>query len=209
MNKILFLNTLTTGMNSQRSGIYAIGGIICEDSASGLKEMERITLHIRPFQGARIFDNSLWIGGITRKDLLGYMPEEEAVAELTEFLNRHVTVQNPRDKIYLAGFNVTSLDMPFLKELMDRCGNPHFRDYFYVQSLDMMSFAALALMGERQGMPDFHLETAAEYLGVDLSEESSDEKYNCLRNACACMKIYANLKKRFSIGTDKIERTEE
>lgn len=201
MNKILFLNTLTTGMNPHKCGVYTIGGIICNDSPSELNELERFTLRIKPFPGARISDNSLWIGGITRKNLLSYMPENDAVNELTKILNRHIKVEDSHDKMYLAGFNVISTDMPFLKELMDRCGNPHFRDYFYVQALDMMGFAAFALMGERQGMPDFHLETAASYLGIELQE---NETYSCLRNADACMKIYATLKQKFNIGSNTI-----
>ncbi len=197
MNKILFLDTLTTGMNPQRCAIYAIGGIICEDSAQGTNEIRRFELHIKPYDGARIYENSLWIGNMTRTRLVHFPKEEDALKDLISLLNEQVKLTNPYDKIYLSGFNASSFDLPFLKEMFERNGNRNFFNYFHMQTLDIMNIAAFALMNERNRMPDFHLHTAARYLGV-INEIG--EQYNCLYNAETCLKMFRVLKERFHIG---------
>jgi hypothetical protein len=197
MNKILFIDTLTTGMDTKKCAIYAIGGIFCEDYPNETKETLRFEFRMRPHDGARISDNSLWVGGIERSNLLRYKKEEDVLMEFIQTLDEKVDIKNPNDKIYVAGFNSSAFDMPFIREWFERNGNGHFRDYFHIQTIDLMSLSAFALMGERNQMPDFHLETAARFLNVN---SVIGEKYDCVNNAITCLNMYRTLKMRFNKG---------
>lgn len=197
MNKILFLDTLTTGMNPERCAIYRLGGVFCEDTPDGIEEKKRFELFVRPFETARISENSLWTGGVTRSHLIYFPEQSEAFKDFIRLTDERVNIRNSRDKIYIAGFNTSSFDVPFLVNWFIKNGDNRFRDRFYVQTLDIMSLAAFALIEERQGMPDFHLETAAKALGVCPTKNSS---YSCLDNALTCIDMYRSLKTRLKVG---------
>lgn len=197
MKKILIIDTLATGLNTERCAIYKIGGIFCEDNPGMIKEKTRFSLAVRPFEGARIIENSLWVGGVGRRNLVGYPPQEEAFADFIKLIENHINVRNANDKLYICGFNVAAFDSILIKNWFYRNDDPRFRDCFFVQTLDLMSIAAFALIGERDNMPDFHLETVARYLGVTPTK---NENYNCLDNAETCLKMYRELKARLGTG---------
>jgi len=207
MNKILFIDTLSTGLNPERCAIYRIGGIFCEETPDSLSEKCRFELCVRPWEGARIMDNSLWIGGVTRSKMLYFPDSRTAFNDFFRLVTERVNIRNPKDKIYIAGFNASAFDVPFIKGWYARNDNQHFRDCFYVQTLDLMSLAALALINERDAMNDFHLETAARQLGV---EPVKSEKYSCIDNAETCIAMFRALKERLHLGEDRhYEKTED
>lgn len=195
MSKILFIDMVTTGIGPEtnRYGIYRMGGILTEDGV----ERERFELKIRPFPGARIVDSSLWVTGSSRSELLYSEEEGAAFMRFIDLLDSHVNVRNAADKLVIAGFNAASLDVPFLKELFRRNDNPHFRDYFRYQCIDIASVCAFSLMKGRPDLKDFHLESAARSLGV---VPSHGDGYSCIDNAKTCLDIYRRLSVRFGIA---------
>lgn len=197
MNKILFIDILTTGTNPQKCGIYAIGGILCEDTISEMKEIKKFEFRMRPFEGARIIDNSLWIGGVTRSNLLYFKKEDEVLSAFTGLLSECVNLSNPEDKVFICGFNTSVFDVPFLKEWYERNGNRRFRDCFHMQSIDLMSLSTYALMSERRAMREFNLTSVARKFGI-LSKMS--ETYLCLDNVETCIQLYRKLKEHFKTG---------
>lgn len=200
MNKILFIDTLTTGLNPERCAIYRIGGIICEESAGGIVEKQKFDIFSRPFEGARIMENSLWVGGVTRSNLIYFPEQKSAFDDFFRLVSESVNLRNSKDKLYIAGFNTSSFDAPFIRNWFTRNGNQRFRDCFYVQTLDMMSLSAFALINERGNMPDFHLETTARFLGVSPAR---GERYSCLDNAATCLEMYKTLKTRLHVGDSR------
>ena len=197
MNKILFIDILTTGLNPQKCGIYAIGGILCEDTQSVIRETKRFEFRLRPSDGARIIDNSLWLGGITRSHLLYYQREDEVLKAFVDIMSEAVNSSDPEDKIFICGFNCTTLDMPFLKEWYERNGNKRFRDCFHMQTIDLMSIATYALMSERHTMREFNLSTVSRKLGIVAK---TSEHYACMDNVETCIQIYRKLKERLGRG---------
>lgn len=192
MKKILFVDCLTTGMNTERCAIYNLSGIYTEDGV----EVKRIDLHIRPFPGARINDQSLWIGGVNRATVAAYPEQEKGFQTLIEFLDQCVDVRNSHDKIYIAGFNSAAFDMPFLWELFRRNGNERFRNYFHMQVLDVMSVAAFGLLDKRRAMPDFKLESVARELGIEPDTQTVG---NGLQNARTSLEIFWKLQQNFGL----------
>ena len=207
MNKILFIDILTTGTNPQKCGIYAIGGILCEDSVAKMKEIKKFEYRLRPFDGARIVDNSLWLGGVTRSHLLYYKKENEVLDAFMEMLSECIKLSNPEDKVFISGFNSAAFDMPFLKEWFERNGNKRFRDCFHMQPIDLLCMSAYALMSERHTMREFNLVSVSRKLGV-ISR--TGETYSCIDNVETCVKIYRKLKDILKTGSyGEYEETDE
>lgn len=203
MNKLLFIDTMTTGLNTERCAIWSIGGIFCEDTAMSLIEKKRFELRMRPFDGARITDTSLWAGDMTRSELAWYPSQELALMSFKDMLGEEVDRADKADKLYIAGFNSAAFDSIFLRRWFERCGDAGFRDWFYVQTLDLMSLSAAALMEQRDGMPDFHMNTTARWLGAKAVVGT---KASTLDNALTCENMYRALKERLNIGEDRIYR---
>lgn len=197
MNKILFIDTLATGLSSERCALYRAGGVFCEEQDGIISEKRRFELCMRPFEGARINDNSLWLSGTTRSRLIYYPEQEKAFADFAALVGERVNVANPHDKIYLAGYNSAATDMPFLMRWYERCGDRRFRDCFHVQALDIMGVAALTLMDRRRAMDSFQMDAAAAELGVTARR---GESYSCLDNALTCLDMYVALKRRLGLG---------
>ena len=192
MNKILFLDILSTGMDIKRCAIYRIGGIYTEDGV----EKKRFDFRVRPFPGARISDQSLWVGGVDRSILAHYPDQEKVFEEFIAMLNEFVEVRNSRDKMYLAGFNTATMDAPFLWQWFNINRNERNRDYFHMQIMDMMTVAGFALMDERRSMQDFKLESVARQLRIYPGEGDTSD---CIQNAKTCLDIYRHMRTRFGL----------
>jgi len=206
MNKILFVDTLTTGLDTGRCAIYRIGGVFCEEDGMDLKEKCRFDLSMRPADRTRIYENALWQGGISRATLCGYPPQSAAFNDFFSLTCDEISLRNPRDKVFICGFNVAAFDIPFIRGWFEANDNRHFRDCFYVQCLDIMNLAAYALIKERSMMEDFHMETVARYLDVVPTKGPS---YSCLDNALTCVDMYMSIRRRAMQGIEMHHRTTE
>ena len=200
MNKILFIDILSTGMDVKRCAIYRIGGIYTEDG----QEKKRFDFRVRPFQGARISDQSLWVGGVDRTALAAYPDQEKAFSDFIAMLDGFVEVRNSRDKMYLGGFNTATMDAPFLLQWFNWNRNERYRDYFHMQILDMMTVAGFALMDQRRSMQDFKLESVARQLNIYSGEGDTS---NCVQNAKTSLDIYRHMRTRF--GLEEFTETPE
>lgn len=193
MYKILFIDSVTTGMNPEKCAIYRLGGIYTVDGA----ERKRFEIRTRPFPNARVSDQSLWICGETRSSLICYPSQEDAFKDFVKLLDSFVNLRNPKDKLFIGGFNTDRFEYPFIREWFRRCGNERFRDYFHVQTVDMMSIANLSVIESRSGMPDFQLETAARHLGVPVPGE---DRYDCVANSKICLDMFRLLARRWGVS---------
>lgn len=191
MKKILFVDTLATGMNPERCSIYRIGGIYTEDGV----EKRRFDFRMQPFHGARMSDQSLWIGGEDRATLARYPANDKAFESFVKMLDSFVELKNPYDKMYIAGFNSSAFDVPFIREWFRRNANERFRDYFHVQTLDLMTIASFIMLDDRKMMPDFKLDTVSEFLGQPVTGDS----YDCVNNAFKVLNIYRSFRTRLGL----------
>ena len=193
MQKILFIDTMATGMNPERCAIYRLGGIYTENGV----EKARFEFRACPWAGAKISEQSLWICSETRASLARYPKSEDAFRDFIAFLDKRIDVRNPGDKAYIAGFNASALDVPFLREWFRKNGNERFRDYFYVQTLDLMSVSAFALINERRDMQGFHLNDVAQRLDIYYP---GNENYDCIENSKVCLDIFRLLQRQMGIN---------
>lgn len=193
MNKILFIETLTTGPYNNSCAIYRIGGAFCEETDKGLAEKQTFELKMRPFDGAMINDNSLWSSGETRSSVIQYVDQKHAFADFTRLVKENVNPRNPKDKLLIAGFNVARFDLDFLGQWYKRNNDSEFRNCFYLQTEDLMVRAMDELRWERPWMPDFQMDTVAKWLDVNPVK---NELFSCLDQVRTCIRIYGALHTR-------------
>lgn len=198
MIKILFIDLMKTGYDFKRCGIYNMSCIYCEQQDGQIKELDRLGLDIRPNDNLLIQERTLWTCGLTRSDLIHYMKESEALQRFIDFLDSKADKSKPNDKIYLAGYNIASLDMHFIKELFERNGNLNFRNYFFVQPLDLMIIGAYALMEKRNRMENMHIENVARAFGT---EPEAEETYTTMKKSELCMEIYRKIQEKLKNQT--------
>lgn len=200
MKKILFIDTLTTGMNTERCAIYRIGGIYTEDGV----EKKMFDIKSKPFDSARINDTSLWLSGETRSSLLDFPEESKAFGNFINFLDTCVNVQDADDKIYIGGYNCSCFDIPFLVEWFRRNRNEQFRNYFHVQCFDTMNISLMLLADKRGSMESYTQDCVADTLGI---EHDYEEASFCIKNARLSYDIWKKLCKEF--GLKEYEDTEK
>lgn len=204
MNKLLFIETLTTGPYKNCCAIYRIGGAFCEESENGLIEKQTFDLRMKPYEGAVVNDNSLWSSGENRNSVMQYPNQKEAFKEFTSMVMNVINIRNPKDKLFIAGFNVARFDLDFLGQWYKRNNNNDFRNCFYLQTEDLMIRATDELKWERASMPDFQMDTVARHLNVIPTKR---ETYNCLDQIRTCIKIYGALHER-RYGPDSFKYTQ-
>ena len=192
MYKILFLDSATTGMSPESCAIYRLGGIFTVDA----EEKLRFELRMCPPRDAFIKKESLGICNESVRSLSYYPDQKEAFKDFIRLLDEHVNVRDPKDKIFIGGFNTDRFEYPFLREWFRQNGNLRFKDYFYVQTIDMMSIMNLRVLTNRPNLPDFHLETAARQLGVITAW---DKKYDSIRNSKVCLDMFRQVAREWCI----------
>lgn len=173
--KILYYDLETTGLDHKTHAIHQLSGSLEVDG----KTVWDFDLNMRPFKGAMISKKALEVGGVTLDQLKAYPEESGVYKDFLMKIEQNVDRYNKRDKIFLCGYNNSSFDDDFLRQLFTRNGNKYFGAYFWADSLDVRVLAANRLKKERHKMQNFKLMTVAKYLGIDVDEDKAhDGKYD-------------------------------
>ena len=135
-------------------------------------------------------------------NIFPYQDSADAFKSLMEIVDGFINVRNPKDKAYIAGFNASAFDAPFLREWFRKEGNERFRDYFHVQTLDLMTLSAFHLLEKRERMTDFLLESVARELGVNVP---GGDNYDCITNARTCVNMFSKIREMEGLSAFRCE----
>lgn len=167
--KILFMDVETTGTNFWEHCIHQIAGII---KINGV-EKERFEFKVKPHPAAKISDEALAIGHVTREQLASadYFTQAEVYNELIKMLSKYIDKFNPKDKFYIVAYNGASFDMNFFRAFFAQCGDKYFGSWFWSVCIDPMILAGQYLIEERTGMENFKQSTVAKWFGIPILQE--------------------------------------
>jgi len=165
MNKYIFVDTETTGVNPKENGIIQLGGIIAYEENGALAEMERFNYFIRPSEQNIIESRALEVNNLSNEQLMSFPAAIEVYKEFIGVLSKYVDKYNRNDKFQFVAYNAR-FDFDFIREWFTNLGDPYFGSWFYFPPLDVMNMAAFLLQKERHKMENFKLGTVAEYLGL-------------------------------------------
>lgn len=162
--RILFYDLETTGLNPRRHGIWQLAGLIYDCNKDQV--ITEFDYKMKPLNVEYADPKALKMGGITMDDLKAFPDQEEIFEKFKNMLGRYVDKYNPKDKLFLGGYNILSFDNQRFREWFLSNEDKYFGSWFYSGGIDVLSLAQNHLKEHRPNMPNFKLGSVAEALDV-------------------------------------------
>lgn len=166
MEKILFYDLETTGLDHNIHAIHQLSGFIRINNVI----VKKFNLKIRPYETAIIDPEALEISGVSLAQIMAYPTHQEVYKYLSALLAEYVSKFDKTDKLHLCGYNIMGFDNPFLRKLWSLNNDKYFGSFFWGDSIDVMSHASSFLRELRSTMPNFKLKTVAKLLRIEIDE---------------------------------------
>ena len=173
MNKIIFIDTETGGVNPEKSALIQLSGIIRIDK----KDVEKFNFYIKPFENSEVNEKALEVQGRTLDELKTekYIEEKEVYKQFINLLDKYIDKYDKTDKFIVAGYNVR-FDVDILKALFQRHGNNFLFSYLDSSMLDpLYSIRLLQIAGILPVLKNNKLETWCKHFGIELKAHDSLE----------------------------------
>ncbi len=173
MNKIIFIDTETGGVNTEKSALIQLSGIIRVNK----KDVETFNFFIKPFENSEVNEKALEVQGRTLEELKTekYVEEKEVYKQFVNLLDKYVDKYDKTDKFIVAGYNVR-FDVDMLKAFFQRHGNNFLFSYLDSSMLDpLYSIRLLQVAGILPVLENNKLETWCKHFGIELKAHDSLE----------------------------------
>lgn len=166
-HKTIFLDTETTGLDTDKCGVYQIAGIIDVDN----KTVEEFDISCSLFPGDIIEQEALDKGEITIEEIAAFQRPQKAFIELSKILRKHIDQYDPTDK-FIALAYVADFDNRVLRRFFKKNNNDYFGSFFWHPWIDIFNLAAYIWQDKRHEFENFKLGTVAKYCGIDFREDA-------------------------------------
>ena len=173
MNKIIFIDTETGGVNPEKAALIQLSGIIRIDK----KDVEKFNFYIKPFENSEVNEKALEVQGRTLEELKTdkYVEEKEVYKEFINLLDKYIDKYDKTDKFIVAGYNVR-FDVDILKAFFQRHGNNFLFSYLDSSMLDpLYSIRLLQIAEILPILENNKLETWCKHFGIELKAHDSLE----------------------------------
>lgn len=173
MNKIIFIDTETGGVNPEKAALIQLSGIIRIDK----KDVEKFNFYIKPFENSEVTEKALEVQGRTLEDLKTdkYVEEKEVYKQFINLLDKYIDKYDRTDKFIVAGYNVR-FDVDILKAFFQRHGNNFLFSYLDSSMLDpLYSIRLLQIAGILPVLENNKLETWCKHFEIELKAHDSLE----------------------------------
>jgi len=179
MNKLLWFDLETTGLDAQRCAIVT-GDFISETYGS---VTELFHMECSPHEGAYISPEALTVQGITYDTLMRMPDPTQAYWLLCAFFKKHINQFDKTDKFMIAGYN-PGFDVSFLSAFFK-----HMEDDYLGSFIDrrrVIDVRSIAVMCEELGLipplENYKLVTLAKHFEVEFKAHDSAEDIMVTRN---------------------------
>lgn len=173
MNKIIFIDTETGGVNPEKAALIQLSGIIRIDK----KDVEKFNFYIKPFENSEVNEKTLEVQGRTLDELKTekYIEEKEIYKQFIDILDKYVDKYDRTDKFVVAGYNVR-FDVDILRAFFQRHGNNFLFSYLDSSMLDpLYSIRLLQIAEILPVLENNKLETWCKHFGIELKAHDSLE----------------------------------
>lgn len=173
MNKIIFIDTETGGVNPEKAALIQLSGIIRIDK----KDVEKFNFFIKPFENSEVNEKALEVQGRTLEELKTdkYVEEKEVYKQFIKLLDKYIDKYDRTDKFIVAGYNVR-FDVDILKAFFQRHGNNFLFSYLDSSMLDpLYSIRLLQIAGILPVLENNKLETWCKHFEIELKAHDSLE----------------------------------
>jgi len=173
MNKIIFIDTETGGVNPEKAALIQLSGIIRIDK----KDVEKFNFYIKPFENSEVTEKALEVQGRTLEELKTdkYVEEKKVYKQFINLLDKYIDKYDRTDKFIVAGYNVR-FDVDILKAFFQRHGNNFLFSYLDSSMLDpLYSIRLLQIAEILPVLENNKLETWCKHFGIELKAHDSLE----------------------------------
>ena len=173
MNKIIFIDTETGGVNPEKAALIQLSGIIRIDK----KDVEKFNFFIKPFENSEVNEKALEVQGRILEELKTdkYVEEKEVYKQFIKLLDKYIDKYDRTDKFIVAGYNVR-FDVDVLKAFFQRHGNNFLFSYLDSSMLDpLYSIRLLQIAEVLPVLENNKLETWCKHFGIELKAHDSLE----------------------------------
>lgn len=173
MNKIIFIDTETGGVNPEKAALIQLSGIIRIDK----KDVEKFNFYIKPFENSEVTEKALEVQGRTLEELKTdkYVEEKEVYKQFINILDKYIDKYDRTDKFIVARYNVR-FDVDILKAFFQRHGNNFLFSYLDSSMLDpLYSIRLLQIAEVLPVLENNKLETWCKHFGIELKAHDSLE----------------------------------
>jgi DNA polymerase-3 subunit epsilon len=165
MSKLLFLDTETTGLDTNRCGVYQISGIV---DINGVVK-EEINLFCDIFEGDIIEEGAFERNKACLELLKTYPKPSKTFFSFIKVLRKYIDQYNKKDKFIMVAYSA-DFDGRVLRRFFEKNGNEYFGAFFFWPYLDIMQLATFFFQDERHGLEKFRQQDVAEQLGISVDE---------------------------------------
>jgi len=170
INKLIFLDTETTGTDRQKSGVFQIAGII---EYKGVYEEFNFFCNI--FDGDLVDEKSFEITDMTLDKIMKLPNPTDTFEKFVELLSKHVDRYDRKDKFTGIGY-FSEFDAEMLRSWFRKNKDDYFGSWFWHPFIDVAQLAAYLYQENRDLFKDFKLKTVA-YM-MEATEEKDNEMYH-------------------------------
>jgi DNA polymerase-3 subunit epsilon len=179
MNKILFVDTETGGINPDKDSLLSIGLVLWEDGS--IKDSKEIFIKHEEYF---IVDRAKRINRIEIDFLNKYgINELDAISEVMDFCKKHF---KNNDKVTLAGHNIT-FDVGFLKKLFYR-NKVKFGMLFSHRYIDTATILKYLYIAGKINVNISSSDAAFKHFNIKV-----DKRHSALNDAIATAELFTNL----------------
>jgi DNA polymerase-3 subunit epsilon len=187
--KQIFLDTETTSVDRKHCGLWQIGGII----RAG-KRQDEFLFECDIFSEDDIDKKAMEMHGLTVEKLAQNPDPLDVIVKFQELLAKRVDKYDRFDKYYFINFGA-EFDSEVLRSWFYKCGDDYYGSWFWHPPIDVMVLACQDLIGKRNELRDFKLETVCKYYGIDFDSSAA---HNALYDARKAMELYDAIGKSLS-----------
>lgn len=191
MNKILWLDTETTGLNAVKQDVIQIAGMV-EINGEVHEEFE---YKCQPYSWDDISDQALEVHGYSRDHLKTFDPPTIIKSRVEAILSRWVDKFDKNDKFILAGYNV-EFDNRFMREFWKKSGDKYWGSFVEYKVYDGYPLFQAFANAHQLDVPNHKLVTAAEFFGYNFGAHDALEDIQVTR------KVVKDLEAIMKIGGD-------
>ena len=184
MIKQLFIDTETTGVNTDIVGMYQVGGII----RVGKRE-EEFEFNCDIFEEDEIDPKAFEKNGLTLKEIATFPTPQDTFEKFINLLDKYIDRYDKKDKFIVIGYGA-EFDQRILSNWFYKLGDDYFRSWFWHPWIDVMNLAMYVVKDYRSDISSFKLKSIAEHFHI----RTDDTKlHTALYDAQITRKIYNKL----------------
>lgn len=182
MSKLIFLDTETTGLDTNTAGLIEVAGLIDIDG----KEVAAFDIKTNIYKDDVVDESALISNGVTIEEIHNYQNPRLAFAQLVKELGKYLDQYDKKDK-FIALAYVADFDNRVVRKFFQKNNNQFFGSWWRNPWLDIFNLAAYVYQDTWLEFENHKLATVAKHLGIPCDD---CQTHNALYDATIARAIY-------------------